>query len=389
MMMPARCVRRDAATPRPCAAALNPLPPLARRCCPQHIYHCPYCNVCRLGRGLGKDFFHCMRCNACVSRSLPSHQCVERTLERDCPICSENLFNSTRPLKVLRCGHTLHMDCFVVRPCARAAAAPPRASPWPLAPVQSYNEHNYTCPLCLKCTRDMSQYFRDLDAWVAAHPMPVEFVDRYSRLLCNDCECKGVSLYHFLYNKCTQCGSYNTRVLEGPLPRDALVAAEEPQHAAHGVHVRPSDGEAPSAVSRSTSAPSGSSPVLAAFPPPPAATHAPLARSVMVGVPAPRGSASVAAAAAATPAAAASAAADRPLNQLLPPPPDAPRGVRRPRSPVPAGAEPAAGEGQHKRARTAGPRRRARLHVGLGQGSSHEEVAGADAVDPTAVESEF
>ncbi|GMH94752.1 hypothetical protein TL16_g12993 [Triparma laevis f. inornata] len=33
----------------------------------KHIYHCPFCNVCRSGKGLGIDYRHCMRCNACVS----------------------------------------------------------------------------------------------------------------------------------------------------------------------------------------------------------------------------------------------------------------------------------------------------------------------------------
>jgi zinc finger-like protein len=40
------------------------------------IYHCPFCNVCRRGKGLGVDFFHCMQCNACMSLSLfNSHTC--------------------------------------------------------------------------------------------------------------------------------------------------------------------------------------------------------------------------------------------------------------------------------------------------------------------------
>lgn len=40
------------------------------------IYHCPFCNVCRRGKGLGVDFFHCMQCNSCMSLSLfNSHTC--------------------------------------------------------------------------------------------------------------------------------------------------------------------------------------------------------------------------------------------------------------------------------------------------------------------------
>ena len=32
------------------------------------IYHCPFCNVCRRGKGLGVDFFHCMRVRRGVGR---------------------------------------------------------------------------------------------------------------------------------------------------------------------------------------------------------------------------------------------------------------------------------------------------------------------------------
>ena len=40
------------------------------------IYHCPFCNVCGRGQGLGVDFFHCMQCNACMSLSLfNTHTC--------------------------------------------------------------------------------------------------------------------------------------------------------------------------------------------------------------------------------------------------------------------------------------------------------------------------
>lgn len=32
-------------------------------------------------------------------------------------------------------------------------------------------------------------------------------------ILCNDCEKKGASPFHWLYHKCPNCGSYNTRLL--------------------------------------------------------------------------------------------------------------------------------------------------------------------------------
>lgn len=55
----------------------------------QEVYHCPYCNVCRVGHNLGVDFFHCMKCNACVSTSRRQHHCRQQMLQAQCPICCQ------------------------------------------------------------------------------------------------------------------------------------------------------------------------------------------------------------------------------------------------------------------------------------------------------------
>lgn len=83
----------------------------------REIYHCPYCNLCRVGKGLGVDYFHCMNCNACMSRSLMAHTCREKHLEDNCPICHEYIFTSCSPVKALPCGHVMHSTCFQVLPC--------------------------------------------------------------------------------------------------------------------------------------------------------------------------------------------------------------------------------------------------------------------------------
>lgn len=65
------------------------------------IYHCPFCNVCRRGKGLGIDFFHCMTCNSCMSLDLHGkHTCREKSLEGTCPVCSDFLFDSNLTVKV-------------------------------------------------------------------------------------------------------------------------------------------------------------------------------------------------------------------------------------------------------------------------------------------------
>ncbi|TPX66079.1 hypothetical protein SpCBS45565_g04713, partial [Spizellomyces sp. 'palustris'] len=62
----------------------------------KNIYHCHDCGICRIGKGLGQDYFHCKRCNVCMAISLKgNHKCIERNLESDCPICGEYMFTST------------------------------------------------------------------------------------------------------------------------------------------------------------------------------------------------------------------------------------------------------------------------------------------------------
>lgn len=80
----------------------------------REIYHCSFCNLCQLEKGLGIDFFHCMNCNACLSNSLSVHICREKCFESNCPICHEDIFTSRSPVKALACGHLMHSTCFQV-----------------------------------------------------------------------------------------------------------------------------------------------------------------------------------------------------------------------------------------------------------------------------------
>lgn len=154
------------------------------------IYHCPYCNLCRVGKGLGIDYFHCMTCNACMSRSLSVHKCREKCFEDNCPICNEYIFTSSSPVKALACGHLMHSTCF-----------------------QDYTCTHYTCPICSKSLGDMQVYFGMLDAHLAEEKIPDEYSGQTQIILCNDCEKRGTASFHWLYHKCPHCGSYNTRLL--------------------------------------------------------------------------------------------------------------------------------------------------------------------------------
>ncbi|GJU04783.1 zinc finger protein BRUTUS-like protein isoform X1 [Tanacetum coccineum] len=119
------------------------------------IYHCPFCNLCRVGKGLGMDYFHCMNCNACMAKALTVHICREKCLEDNCPICHEYIFTSSNPVKALPCGHVMHSSCF-----------------------QEYTCSNYTCPICSKSLGDMQAYFGMLDAMLAEEKIPEEYAGR-------------------------------------------------------------------------------------------------------------------------------------------------------------------------------------------------------------------
>nr|KYP61562.1 putative RING finger protein C2F3.16 [Cajanus cajan] len=157
----------------------------------RNVYHCPFCNLCRVGRGLGIDYFHCMKCNCCLGLKSASHKCLEKGLEMNCPICCDDLFTSSATVRALPCGHYMHSACF-----------------------QAYTCSHYTCPICSKSLGDMAVYFGMLDALLAAEELPEEYKDRCQDILCHDCDRKGTSRFHWLYHKCGFCGSYNTRVIK-------------------------------------------------------------------------------------------------------------------------------------------------------------------------------
>ncbi|KAK3440483.1 hypothetical protein EUGRSUZ_B00741 [Eucalyptus grandis] len=158
----------------------------------RNVYHCPFCNLCRVGKGLGVDYFHCMTCNCCLGMKLASHKCLEKGLETNCPICCDFLFTSSATVRALPCGHYMHSSCF-----------------------QAYTCSHYTCPICSKSLGDMAVYFGMLDALLATEELPEEYRDRRQDILCNDCYQKGSARFHWLYHKCSNCGSYNTRVIKG------------------------------------------------------------------------------------------------------------------------------------------------------------------------------
>lgn len=59
----------------------------------------------------------------------------------------------------------------------------------------------------------MDESWTRMDNWISRHPMPHIFNETSVSILCNDCEVKGETKFHYLGMKCGDCGSYNTSTL--------------------------------------------------------------------------------------------------------------------------------------------------------------------------------
>lgn len=153
-------------------------------------FHCDECGICRVGGR--ENFFHCPKCGSCYSESIrDNHLCVENAMKNCCPICYEYLFDSVKGTTVMRCGHTIHIECY----------------------YEMLNQKQYRCPICSKSTVDMSRNWERLDEEIGSTAMPAEC--RYEVIiLCNDCSSTSRVKFHIFGHKCSNCNSYNTRVTQ-------------------------------------------------------------------------------------------------------------------------------------------------------------------------------
>ncbi|XP_003606334.3 E3 ubiquitin-protein ligase RZFP34 [Medicago truncatula] len=154
-------------------------------------YHCDECGICRTG---GSDnFFHCKKCGCCYSVEIKEgHNCVERAMHHNCPICFEYLFDTLREISVLTCGHTIHFECV----------------------KEMEKHHRYSCPVCSKSICDMSSVWKNLDEMLSSTPMSESYKNKKVWILCNDCGVNSHVQFHIVAHKCLSCNSYNTRQIQ-------------------------------------------------------------------------------------------------------------------------------------------------------------------------------
>jgi RING finger/CHY zinc finger protein 1 len=117
-------------------------------------------------------------------------------MQNNCPICLEDMFQSRRPVVILKCGHNIHAHCQKVM--SR------------MDTLQSIR-----CPSCNKTVADdPSEIWKEVELHIEQHPMPDEIRDVKVSILCNDCNTKTNEIpLNLIAMKCGSCGGYNTNRL--------------------------------------------------------------------------------------------------------------------------------------------------------------------------------
>ncbi|CAL6080956.1 CHY_zinc finger domain-containing protein [Hexamita inflata] len=152
------------------------------------FYHCDKCGTCNVG--LENSYTHCEDCNACWwTDQLDSHVCCKNRAEKCC-VCLGNIKDSIYQIHDMRCGHTMHYNCW----------------------SQLLDQNNYFCPVCKKYSLDdnqieqMTQYFLNYVKDKTRSNIPV-------RVHCNECQFAFDFFKQDIYF-CHKCKKFNTEELQ-------------------------------------------------------------------------------------------------------------------------------------------------------------------------------
>jgi|UniRef100_A0A6C0D098 RING finger/CHY zinc finger protein 1 len=76
--------------------------------------------------------------------------------------------------------------------------------------IRYYKSQFIKCPYCNKSITDYSYLWYILDSEISLYKLPLD-LQYCVYIICNDCQQNSITYYHYLGNKCTVCGSYNTK----------------------------------------------------------------------------------------------------------------------------------------------------------------------------------
>ena len=159
------------------------------------VYHCDKCKCCRVGNP--ENYFHCDNCNLCLSiNCIDNHNCNYINEEDDCPICLDKLNTHGEKMVLLKCHHVIHDNCLgeLIKNTDKTKKIP-------------------CCTLCKTSVVDFNKYELSFDNYCRESSMPSYYSNWKNDILCNDCNKKSTIKYHNTYNKCINCKSYNTSVI--------------------------------------------------------------------------------------------------------------------------------------------------------------------------------
>lgn len=150
-------------------------------------FHCDKCGLCRQG-GVN-NFEHCDNCGICFEKG--EHNCKIKIDGQDrCPVCCIQLFDSVIRCRKMRCGHWIHVECF-----------------------EKYIEYNNKCPICSKSIIVSDLYNQYVKEQITLNPMPEEYAGRTVEILCNDCNTRNKTTFHFIGHQCPDCLGFNTTII--------------------------------------------------------------------------------------------------------------------------------------------------------------------------------
>jgi RING finger/CHY zinc finger protein 1 len=149
-------------------------------------YHCDKCGLCRVDKSINS---HCNDCGLCKAIHKCDNTKIKLDHDTECSICMDLLFSSTIPSSQMKCGHWIHQKCM----------------------TEFLMNNNVTCPLCSKLFIDHDVYNAQMKEMIESLPMPDDYKDKESIILCNECGEKSTVKWHFAGHKCESCESYNTK----------------------------------------------------------------------------------------------------------------------------------------------------------------------------------
>eukprot|EP00866_Antonospora_locustae_P002308 jgi/Antlo1/2308/185 len=156
--------------------------------CRANIFHCKKCGLCR--HGSPELFEHCDRCEACIEKTDVCHNHVSGGMKNNCPICAESMFDSNKQTVLLRCGHSLHEECYFEN-------------------IKS----SIHCPLCFRLVGDDKEIRNQIKVMMAENVYEISVEGgAESQISCFECGSICTTAQPSLFNACERCGSYNTKI---------------------------------------------------------------------------------------------------------------------------------------------------------------------------------